>query len=180
MLCNLPGFEGLYHIYENGEIYSVRKKRILKTYVNNEYYRYQYVCLTGHQGQKLRTGIHRIIALHFHPNPPEGMEIEHLDGNRGNNHYKNLMWVTHQQNMQLAVSRRGAWQGRYPGFLTSDETKRKMSEKKMKRVLIFNSSEEIILKSIDETTLYFNTYRKKIDRYIGTNKELNGFKLRLL
>ena len=47
--------------------------------------------------------IHRMVAKAFVPNPENLPEVNHIDGNRVNNHYSNLEWCTHQQNMQHAV-----------------------------------------------------------------------------
>lgn len=46
--------------------------------------------------------IHRIVAIHFIPNPDNKPYVNHIDGNKVNNHYSNLEWVTHQQNITHA------------------------------------------------------------------------------
>jgi len=46
--------------------------------------------------QKLK---HRIIAEKFVPNPKELPEVNHIDGDKLNNHYTNLEWVSHQDNV---------------------------------------------------------------------------------
>ena len=40
---------------------------------------------------------------------PEGLEIDHIDGNKANNSISNLRLVTHQQNIQYAIDRLGPW-----------------------------------------------------------------------
>ncbi len=44
--------------------------------------------------------IHRLVAEAFVPGYFEGAEVHHIDFNKENNHYTNLMWVSHQQNMK--------------------------------------------------------------------------------
>ncbi|MBU0493901.1 MAG: NUMOD4 motif-containing HNH endonuclease [Chloroflexi bacterium] len=43
--------------------------------------------------------IHRLVMLAFVGPCPEGMEICHNDGNRRNNHLKNMRYDTHQNNV---------------------------------------------------------------------------------
>lgn len=46
-----------------------------------------------------RIYIHRLVALHFIDNPNGYNEVDHIDGNPTNNHYTNLRWCTHLENM---------------------------------------------------------------------------------
>lgn len=55
--------------------------------------------------------VHRIVAEHFCEKNPGANEVDHLDGDRKNNHYTNLKWVNHSENMKNAVDR-GALDGR--------------------------------------------------------------------
>lgn len=49
------------------------------------------------------TLVHRLVALAFVPNPDHEKEVDHADGNKLNNHYWNLRWVSHSHNMKLAA-----------------------------------------------------------------------------
>lgn len=42
--------------------------------------------------------IHRLVAEAFHGSPWCGAEVNHIDGQKTNNHASNLEWVTHSQN----------------------------------------------------------------------------------
>jgi len=48
---------------------------------------------------------HRIIYTMFHGPIPEGMEIDHIDGNRSNNRIENLRCVDKATNLRAAAKR---------------------------------------------------------------------------
>ena len=49
---------------------------------------------------KCNRNIHQLVAESWVPNPHDYNEILHLDENCKNNHYTNLKWGTHKENMQ--------------------------------------------------------------------------------
>lgn len=71
---------------------------------------YRRVTIEGHMWL-----IHRIVKLAFHgpPKCDEKWQVNHVDGNPGNNRLDNLEYVTPSQNMihsYATCSRRGSWQ----------------------------------------------------------------------
>lgn len=46
--------------------------------------------------------VHRLIASVFIDNPQDKPEVNHIDGNKKNNHYKNLEWATSLENIHHA------------------------------------------------------------------------------
>jgi hypothetical protein len=46
--------------------------------------------------------LHRLVAIAFIDNPDNKPYINHIDSNPDNNHYTNLEWVTHKENVNHA------------------------------------------------------------------------------
>ena len=94
----IPGYETLYQVSNHGNVSNFRK--ILKPYVMPKGYRALKLVKNG-----LKKGflVHRLVAEAFHPNPLNKPEVNHIDGDKGNNHYLNLEWVTKSENMIHAV-----------------------------------------------------------------------------
>jgi HNH endonuclease len=47
--------------------------------------------------------IHRLVATQFIPNPLDKKCVNHIDGNKLNNHVENLEWATHSENNSHAI-----------------------------------------------------------------------------
>jgi hypothetical protein len=50
--------------------------------------------------------MHRLVCTAFHGEPPtpDHTDVDHIDGDPGNNRTENLRWVTHAQNVQSSYS----------------------------------------------------------------------------
>ena len=53
-------------------------------------------CGTNYYGV---TGVHRLVAYAWVPGYQPGLEVDHINKIKTDNHFKNLRWVTHSQNM---------------------------------------------------------------------------------
>jgi len=104
------GYEGLYEINSTGGVKSLPRtivsgkgysntrltKEILrKPNISND--RYWSIILHKH-GKEKRFLLHRLIAIHFIPNPNNYPEVNHKDENKLNNDLDNLEWCTRKYN----------------------------------------------------------------------------------
>lgn len=92
-----------YEIDEYGNIYSNYavsngSKRILRSNGNG----YLYLRLSNN-GVISNEYVHRLVAKTFIPNPDNKPEINHMDGNKSNNHVSNLEWCTSSENKKHAI-----------------------------------------------------------------------------
>lgn len=106
---NINGFPG-YHITREGLLYSRYNKvgKLTKVYHKNKPYTrsngYQQIVLKIRKlGLVRRAYIHRLVAEAYIPNPLNKPCVCHRDNNPLNNHYKNLYWGTHQENMAQMI-----------------------------------------------------------------------------
>lgn len=76
-----------------------RKPKEVKQRLNND--GYPSVRIT-HRGNVKTTRVHRLVAETFIPNPKNSETVNHIDGNKTNNHVSNLEWATRDEQMQHA------------------------------------------------------------------------------
>lgn len=67
-----------------------------------------YNCVRLYKNRKVKAiDVHRLVALHFVPNPDDKPEVNHMDLNPFNNRVDNLEWVTRVENMRHSAFMRG-------------------------------------------------------------------------
>ena len=94
---DLKGYEGLYKISRNGEIWSNCYERMLIPTIDELGYAKTRLTDSNHTPKKC--SIHRLLAIQFIPNPDDKPFIDHIDRNPSNNSLSNLRWATHTENM---------------------------------------------------------------------------------
>jgi|SRR5690625_2527112 len=103
---HIPGFEGLYLVSKNGEVFSVprngTKGGLLKQYTDR--YGYKKVVIYKNNKPHYRT-VHRLVAEAFISNPKNLKTVNHKDGNKLNNHVDNLEWMSVEDNMKHSFKR---------------------------------------------------------------------------
>lgn len=87
-----------YSISNHGNVKSLKNGKILKPgYLRG----YQHVCISNKFFRRTKT-IHRLVAIHFVDGYTPDLQVNHKDGNKDNNTYSNLEWVTSTQNINHA------------------------------------------------------------------------------
>lgn len=121
----IKGYESFYHISNLGRVKALAKtvdvgfgrlqhyeENIMSSSVASNGY-----LMVSLQVEKVKESftVHRLVALHFVPNPHNYNIVNHLDGNKLNCAANNLEWGTHSTNLQHAYDtglRVGAWTGK--------------------------------------------------------------------
>jgi len=84
-----------YKIYPDGKIVNKHGKELKQHIgIQNKYY---YVDLYDNWKRK-RFNIHRLLAIHYIPNPENKEYVDHKDRNRLNNNLNNLRWFSRTEN----------------------------------------------------------------------------------
>lgn len=104
---DIDGFEGLYEISNKGRVKTLKPRRGMKSKegliaVTHDSWGYPRVLI--YKDKKVHAKrIHRLVAINFIPNPLNKVSVNHIDGNKLNNHVDNLEWSTWKENSDHAV-----------------------------------------------------------------------------
>jgi hypothetical protein len=167
----IKGFEGRYSVSSKGRIYSHFLKKIMSFYINNS----GYACIDfSVKGERSRYTVHRLVALHFCGGYKDGLHVNHIDGDKLNNNYTNLEWVTAKENIHDMITR---------GVLDV-RTAQKVAQKKNQKpvaMLCTNGSILQIFTSAKEAEEKTGTRRSKISLVCnGHRKTTNGYKWKFI
>lgn len=94
---DIKGYEGLYAVTSCGKVWSYRKKRFLKPFINESGYYIVDLCIDY---KKKHHRVSRLVLETY--NPVEGMErldANHIDEDKSHNYLQNLNWMTHKENI---------------------------------------------------------------------------------
>ena len=86
----IKGFEDRYKISPSGRIFSTIRNKFLKSKPDNDGYLHATLSING----KMKSNtIHAFVAETFIGRRPEGKEVNHKDGKKRRNYYKNLEYI---------------------------------------------------------------------------------------
>lgn len=102
----IPHYEELYSIDEYGNIINISRNKFISQHDNGQG-RMQVGLWKNNE--RINYKVHRLVALTFIPNYQNLPQINHIDGNKLNNHVSNLEWVTHRENTDHAMSHGLMW-----------------------------------------------------------------------
>lgn len=96
------GYEGLYKVSDQGNVYSCVTNKVLTPAICGRGYLKVILCRNKHDHKNMM--IHRLVAESFLPNPEGKLTVNHIDGNKQNNSATNLEWNTYSENLKHAYS----------------------------------------------------------------------------
>lgn len=174
----IPEYEGLYEVSNWGRVRSFRRKGakggIMVAHKNNHGY---YAIKLYKNNKQFNISVHQLVAISFLGHKPCGYEfvINHIDGNKTNNHLSNLEIVTQREN---CTQRHKVWKkqlssncmGVYYSTSRDDDKNRwcSMIDINLERVYLGHYKEE------SEAALIYQVALKNIDKYNG---DMNAFRI---
>jgi hypothetical protein len=118
----IPMTGGKYEVSNHGRARTNNQRPGLLT-LTKQKSGYRYVMVTQTNGKPKNWRVHRLVAMLFIPNPSGLTEVNHIDGNKDNNHVSNLEWCTRSHNVKHSFDT-GL---KTPHYLT-DEERRHLSD----------------------------------------------------
>lgn len=152
--------------------FRINKPRIILSQDNGKGYQQYYVKFNNIRIMKYA---HRLVAQYFLDNPDQKAEVNHIDGDKANNHVSNLEWNTLQENRNHAVDNNLMCKG-------EKSYQAKLSEKKVLAIRRlfrinpnFNKSQTARKLNVRDTTIH-----KIINNQIWKHLKENGYSLNRL
>lgn len=159
-----------YYISDSGDVY-LYKRGFLEKLTGFINFGYHLVGITDDFGVRKNIRVHRLVASAFIDNPLNKPYVNHIDGNKLNNHYTNLEWCTDSENMQHAFDNR---------LCVNDKA---FDDSQSIKVVFIDSNRIFHLYgSISSASRMLNIIKSTIIRQSDHNKHIldNGFPLELL
>ena len=91
---DIEGYEGLYAVTDDGRVWGHKRKQFLKSCPNGRGY---YVVTLRGKGKATKS-VHRLVAEAFIERLSGKEQVNHIDGDKANNHASNLEWCSSSEN----------------------------------------------------------------------------------
>lgn len=138
---DIEGYEEFYQISSHGNVkclsrrvngrYGILPEKLMSIWRNHRGYR----MITIHKnGKKKGTPVHILVANAFVPNPENKPEVNHLDGDKENNYFKNLERATRLENQHHSIHVLGNH------FWGEKHSMSKLTEEKVKEIILLYRS----------------------------------------
>lgn len=171
----VKGYEGLYEVSDTGQVRSIPRKCLHKNgkvtlnvgkvlaQTSNKNTRYM-ICSVWRNNKAKHYYVHRLVAEAFISNPDNLAEVNHIDGDRQNNHLSNLEWVTRKGNVRHAID---TGLRKYQNRYTEDTFVNMLQE------VIQGTSYLSLSQKYDYKVPFLSTKLRKIAKKYGLEQELN-------
>lgn len=92
--------KSIYLVSENGDVFNTKSKKYLKHEIDKDGYHRVSLLKKGKRksAKTLKFNVHRLVAFAFIKNIENKPDVNHIDGDKDNNHYSNLEWCTKYEN----------------------------------------------------------------------------------
>lgn len=91
----------MYTLSVDGKVFSKFTEKYLTPVLDSTGYLIVTLC---NDSGKVNKSVHRLLAIHFIPNPENKLHVNHIDGVKINNKLGNLEWATVKENTHHAIS----------------------------------------------------------------------------
>lgn len=104
---DIPGFEDRYQVSQRGNIRSIQdnhgnyREHLRSTWISPKGYVYVQLFI---KDKRHNVSVHWAVATAFLDNPGHKKTVNHIDGNKLNNHVSNLEWATYGENARHAYT----------------------------------------------------------------------------
>jgi hypothetical protein len=146
-----------YEINCYGDIRNAKSKKIRKNFISSKYF--YFTCIVNEKMKGFL--VHRLVGKYFVNGYKHGLEINHKDLNKLNNHYLNLEWISKSENIKHRYSNLGS-----ESVSVSIKEWHKNNDHKGGR-LVLNVSTGIFYPSVKHAAVSVNKSREWLKAYLN-------------
>ncbi len=89
---DIEGYDGVYQITNTGKVFNTKRMIFLKGFGSGKNQGYISFRLCKNSKHK-NFYLHRLLAIHFIPNPNNHSDVHHINDIKTDNRIENLMWI---------------------------------------------------------------------------------------